>query len=283
MVRTRVILGSSLIAGLLALLWLDSLLARGPAFHAFIGAVLVAGLVEFYGLAAREGSRPLRGLGVALAVVFVAADYAVRVRQGAVLAEWFGSALGGFYAPMALAAALAVLAVAVGHLCCRDTRQWLADAGATVLGLFYVWFLGAHVFAIRGLGVGHVLAFIAAPKLGDAGAYFAGTHWGGRRLAPRVSPNKTVVGAVAGLGASMVSAVGVAWGLGLEGGLGFWAAFGLVVGGVGQAGDLVESALKRSAGVKDSGRLLPQFGGVLDTIDSLLLSAPVAVWLLALR
>ena len=128
--------------------------------------------------------------------------------------------------------------------------------------------------------MGHVVVFLVAAKTGDSGAYFVGTRWGRHKLAPRTSPNKTVEGTLGGLAASVVATLLAAWLLRLGGGAGFWAMFGLLVGAVGQVGDLVESALKRSAGVKDSANLVPTFGGVLDVIDSPLLSAPVAYWLL---
>jgi phosphatidate cytidylyltransferase len=80
---------------------------------------------------------------------------------------------------------------------------------------------------------------------------------------------------------SVAAALLLAPALHAEGSATFWAVFGLVVGAVSQIGDLVESALKRSAGAKDSGGFIPTFGGILDVIDSPLLSAPVAYWLLA--
>ncbi len=141
--------------------------------------------------------------------------------------------------------------------------------------------MGAHLFPIRDLGIGYVLALVAVAKLGDAGAYFVGSNWGRRRLAPRVSPKKTVEGAAGGLAASLLSGALLALLFRLKGGVAFWLAFGIVVGVASQIGDLVASAIKRSAGAKDSGNLLPAFGGLLDVVDSPLMAAPVALWLLA--
>lgn len=282
--RTRVALGGGLIGGAVGLAWLDSRWAAGPVVHAVVGLILVGGLLEFYALVARQGSRPLRLVAVVLAVCFVAGDYVARLSAG-----WGGGrgAFVGFYAWMGLAAALAVAVVAVSHLVADGPQRWAADAPATALGLFYVWFLGAHLFAIRGLGsapragVGYLLVFLGVVKLGDAGAYFTGLRWGSRKLAPRTSPNKTVEGTLGGLATSVVAALALAPLFGLGASAAFWALFGLLVGIVAQAGDLVESALKRSVGVKDSGGLVPTFGGLLDVMDSPLLSAPVALWLLA--
>jgi phosphatidate cytidylyltransferase len=112
---------------------------------------------------------------------------------------------------------------------------------------------------------------------GDSAAYYGGRALGRHPLAPSISPKKTVEGAVAGLAASVIagSAVGVAM-LG-EAPIRLLSA-SLVTAVVGQIGDLAESALKRSAGVKDSSSILPGHGGMLDRVDSLLFAAPVFYW-----
>lgn len=124
-------------------------------------------------------------------------------------------------------------------------------------------------------GVQWILWTILVTAAGDTVAYYVGSLWGKRKLLPRVSPGKTVEGALAGLVGNGVS--GLLYGLlffqpvaTLEGVL-----LALVVGALGQMGDLSESMLKREAGVKDSGWLLPGHGGVLDRLDSLLFSAPL--------
>lgn len=108
----------------------------------------------------------------------------------------------------------------------------------------------------------------------DTAAFFVGRRVGGRPLAPRLSPRKTVAGSIGGLvgGALFVGLAASAW-LGLRVPLAF--GLGAFIGALAQAGDLLESGLKRWAGVKDSGRLLPGHGGVLDRFDSLALVAPV--------
>ena len=285
MARTRVLLGTSLIAGFLALLALDHWVTSGVLFHLLLGAVLVAGLLEFYALAERSGRQPLKVLPALFVAAFALAGMWVRGGGGLLLEGWLGSypsELASFYVPTGVAAAVALSVIVVAHVVARDPRRWLTDAPATGTGLLYVWFLGAHALAVHDMDVRCLLVFIAVAKFGDAGAYFVGSHWGRHPLAPQVSPNKTVEGALGGLLASVLASLLVAGLFGL-GGLVFWALFGLLVGGTAQLGDLVESALKRSADVKDSGGLLPQFGGVLDLIDSMILSAPVALWLLVLR
>lgn len=125
-----------------------------------------------------------------------------------------------------------------------------------------------------------VLTLLLTTWSGDTAAYFVGRGVGRHKLAPRISPGKTWEGAIANSVASVV----VALGLGHVGQLGVACGLtiGLAVGVLGQVGDLLESAIKRRAGVKDSGALFPGHGGILDRIDSLLLPAPVVALLLPL-
>ena len=121
----------------------------------------------------------------------------------------------------------------------------------------------------------------------DAGAYFAGRRYGRRKLAPRISPSKSVEGAIGGLAAGTVGAL-LAKGVfdlfwpALSAPLGWRAAalMGLLVSVAGMIGDLVESLLKRDAHTKDSGQMLPGMGGIMDRIDSPLLGIPVMYYLM---
>jgi phosphatidate cytidylyltransferase len=147
----------------------------------------------------------------------------------------------------------------------------------TAFGIAYVnWLLG-YAFWLRDLESGKewVLLLVWVTWLGETAAYLVGSAVGRHALAPLVSPKKTVEGAAAQLVVSVVAAlIARAWffpALPLTGAL----LVGLVLGVVGQVGDLVESALKRSVGVKDTGRLIPGHGGMLDRIDSLLFNTPV--------
>jgi phosphatidate cytidylyltransferase len=127
-----------------------------------------------------------------------------------------------------------------------------------------------------------LVLLLAIVWLGDTAAYAVGSRWGRRRLAPVLSPKKTWEGAAAGLAASLAGAAAwCGWRLGEPSAA--VVAIGLVTAVAAQAGDLVESMLKRAAGVKDSGQLLPGHGGVLDRLDALLLAAPallLGLWLI---
>lgn len=156
---------------------------------------------------------------------------------------------------------------------------------------FYLGALPAFLIELRWANQGLVAlaAHIAAAKCGDTGAYFGGRAFGRHKLCPWLSPNKTVEGAVAGLIASVVGTLAVvAIGAKLSNGppaMSWLAAgvFGLTVGALAMLGDLVESLVKRDCQQKDASDLVPGFGGVLDVMDSLLFSAPLAfllwVWL----
>jgi phosphatidate cytidylyltransferase len=125
-------------------------------------------------------------------------------------------------------------------------------------------------------GSGAVLLALGLAWFADTGAYFAGRFFGRHKLYPLVSPNKTVEGAVGGLLASVVWALLGTGGF-LRGELPFAHAIplGIVGGALGQAGDLGESLLKRSTGIKDSGHIVPGHGGVLDRVDAVIMTAAV--------
>jgi phosphatidate cytidylyltransferase len=147
----------------------------------------------------------------------------------------------------------------------------------TLLGVCYVnWLLG-HAISLRALpdGVHWVLLLVWVTWIGETAAYAVGSLVGRHKLAPGISPGKTVEGAVAQLAASLLAALTAGgWlfpGLRVRDAV----AVGVLLGVLGQVGDLVESALKRSVGTKDTGNVIPGHGGILDRIDGLLFNAPV--------
>jgi phosphatidate cytidylyltransferase len=128
-------------------------------------------------------------------------------------------------------------------------------------------------------GAAWVLCIACVIFAGDTGAFYAGTYLGRHKLCPSVSPGKTVEGAVGGLLANLV--MGALFKLFFLQGvsLGWMMVFCAAIGCAGQVGDLFESVLKRSAGIKDSGSILPGHGGILDRIDALLFASPLAYFL----
>ncbi len=214
--------------------------------------------------------------------------------------------LGGEYHAMLIMTA-SLLAMMVSQLGKARVGEALASISGTFFGIFYVGWLLSHAVLLRNfdrvllgrwpaaaeLGLSpHIGAFLLVFTLAsviacDAGAYFAGRAYGRRKLAPRISPGKTVEGAVGGVLAGVVAGVlaklvfdslwpGVTRAFPWSAVVPF--AFTLAV--VGMIGDLVESLLKRDAKRKDTGALLPGTGGVLDRIDSNLLAIPVMYYML---
>lgn len=157
-------------------------------------------------------------------------------------------------------------------------------AAVLVTGLVYVVLFGSSAIAVarpehdvEGRWV--LLVIAAVTWLGDTAAFFGGKALGRHRLYPAVSPKKTWEGSVCGLAGSVLGALAVKWLFWKEADPGNLIGFALVGGAVGQAGDLVESVFKRSAGVKDSGRILPGHGGLLDRIDAFLFVSPLGwIW-----
>jgi phosphatidate cytidylyltransferase len=172
----------------------------------------------------------------------------------------------------------------------RGRRSSLAaNLGYGVFGTLYIGWLFSFGVLLRAdytpallwgwqveRGALWVLWLLAMLWLGDSGAYFVGRAIGRRKLAPTLSPAKTVEGSVANLALCVL--VGWQGGAALGLPLGWAIAGGLGVGVLGQLGDLFESALKRAVGVKDFGGVLPGHGGVLDRFDSFLFSAPWVWW-----
>jgi phosphatidate cytidylyltransferase len=232
----------------------------GPAW--LFGAVMVLvgalGQWEFTGMFERAGIQTFRWLGL-LGGSLVTASFALSLSEQATLTA-------------------VVLALLVVGLVRREPGRAAWEPGAiTLLGVGYVnWLLG-YAFWLYDLsdGVKWVLLLVSVTWLGETAAYAVGSTVGRHKLAPVISPRKTVEGALAQLIASVLGALGArAWffsGLSVESAL----VVGLLLGVVGQIGDLIESAIKRSLNTKDSGGLIPGHGGMLDRVDSLLVNTPV--------
>lgn len=178
------------------------------------------------------------------------------------------------------------------HQVVRRESEPLANAGVTFFGVIYVGWLMSYLIRLRSFGgtiapfpfpetprgAWIVLYVFAVTWITDTGAYFAGSRFGKRKLAPRLSPNKTLEGAIGGLIAACL--MSLTWGQWI--GIAWWhcVVLGPLLGLLGQVGDLCESALKRDIGIKDFGGIMPGHGGVLDRFDSLLFTAPIAYYYL---
>ena len=242
-------------------------------------AVLSAlGAWEFFRIADAAGYRPLERWGIVLAAMLPLLAHAHR------LAIW---------RPSVALAALVVLALMAASLWTRGPGgRPLGAVSTTVLGVTYTgvcftfaYMLRHHPYTVdaRG-GAALVLLPFVLTWTSDTGAYLVGRAMGRRKLMPSVSPGKTVEGSIGALLLTMiVSWVFVEYVLIPQAQLGMRTEsallFGILISAGVQLGDLVESMLKREAGVKDSSRLLPGHGGILDRFDGLLFALPLA-WLL---
>ncbi len=244
---TRLLTAAVIIGALLGVLYGPPLL-----FAIAGGGVLLLGWNEYAGLTAGLGvniaSAPGALIALAVAVAFVAGP-----------------------GPVLTALLLAIPLLAIATL-----RDHFADpvglSAATAAGFGGLAWLALPMGAQIGTryepdGALWLLFLYAAVAVGDSAAYYGGSSFGRRKLAPSLSPNKTVEGSLCGLfGSAIAGAAVVHWLPGTEYVAG--AIAGAALGAVGQAGDLLESALKRAAGKKDSSALLPGHGGILDRVDA---------------
>lgn len=261
--------------------------AGGWYFGGLLAVLAGVAALEFQALTTAAGGRPIGWLGIPAASILV-----LLAAYEPTFGAWADRALA-----LLLALVLAALVVAVSW---RSTEAApLLSVTATVAGVLYTG--GTLAFAVM---LRHLPDSVAADShdplegrllvlyplvviwASDTAAYFAGKRFGRTRMAPRVSPGKTVEGGVAGLAAAVVA--GTLAGFVMRDLASFpvspaiGALVGLALGVGGQLGDLAESLLKREAGVKDSGTLLPGHGGVLDRFDALFFSLPLAYVLLLL-
>lgn len=243
------------------------------------GAWIVAVVVIAAGLAAREVFGLLTGAGYpSLAWLGIAFTVAV-VLDAAVVPPIDASGT--------LLVAVGAILAAIGAFTRTDPRDGLATWFSTVFGALYASLLAfvlrlgheappiAAGAPLAGFGGdrGWILLLVLAVWAYDTGAYFVGKRYGRARFLGHISPSKTYAGLIGGVVAATIVSAVVLWALGQP------AQTGLIVGPLialaAQAGDLAESMLKRAAGAKDSGRLIPGHGGILDRVDSFLFAAPV--------
>jgi phosphatidate cytidylyltransferase len=247
--------------------------------------ITVAPLVPLLILAI-EWSRPEAVWGIVFVATFLSLHEFFAMALDDVVDRRFGVGAGLVLAALAYwggAASLCVLPAtmivpAVYYLFrFRDLQTVMQRAGLTTLGLVYAAVLLTYLALLKRdapHGGSWVLLTLMTAWFGDTGAYFAGRFLGRTKLYPAMSPGKTRAGAVGGLAGSFLAAVLANLWFFKELGWVHGAVVTLCGGALGQTGDLVESMLKRAFGVKDSGRILPGHGGILDRIDAVLFIAP---------
>ncbi|HBY64155.1 MAG TPA: hypothetical protein DEH78_30405 [Solibacterales bacterium] len=248
-----------LVTGLILGVVFSYIILWGPPW-AFAAALVAAALLSYYeyaNIAAAYGLERFHLAPYAMGLVVLAAP-----RDAALL--------------VLLALAPLVLALRAG-----DLSKALPSAAAAVLGVVYIFGSWRTALELRQIGPWWLFFALTLNWVGDTAAYYGGRAFGRHKLAPRISPGKTWEGAAFSLAGSL--AFGLVYAHWLLPSTTWPVAAALTVAGnlAGQMGDLVESAMKRGAGVKDSGTILPGHGGWLDRVDASLFCMPVMYCLLA--
>lgn len=320
----RIFYGAVVLIALYSLFWLDvaiayycvdltgpfgSLLRRGSIIPIFILLLLLRAGVELDTMMRSKGANPHS----LFAYLMIGILY---------LTPWFCSAgwLGSgpnqredFYW-MVIWLVITVIGTGMLTVARQKPEGSFRDVGATLMIILYLGFMGSFTLLLRSgqdlpteKGAWLLLVVVMVTKVSDIGAYFAGSTLGKHKLVPKISPGKTVEGAIGGIMASALMAIFVAKTSSLfhatdfsnhSGSLvehatqaGMLAEstvlpiiragiFGVAISVAGQIGDLFESCFKRDSGSKDSGKVIPRYGGILDLLDSPVLAVPVAWFLL---
>jgi phosphatidate cytidylyltransferase len=261
---TRVISGAVLIAIAVAVVWY----APAPVFFLVAELLLVLAFVEYAGLASAAGLPiPLVASGAAAVVTSMGITSSIRIGD---------EVLTNAIALDAVLTSSFVVLAALSLTSWTGGRDALARAAAAVFPMLYLGLPIGAMIALRTLrGREALFLLLLTIMVSDTAQYYSGRAFGRRPLAPAISPKKTIEGAIGGFlcGALLVSIVGEWWLPGVRPSL--RAMLGVLLVALGIAGDLFESMLKRSAGVKDSSALIPGHGGILDRIDALLFAAPI--------
>jgi phosphatidate cytidylyltransferase len=261
-----------------------------PLLIFLIGLVAILGVIEFYRLAGRAGGQPLTLFGTVWALAFVVAAH-----------------FDNLYVTYTLLASSAVLpliwlawfrreaakgpeeesraSLSPGQLSAHRRQRVVASWAWTLAGILYMGWMLSHYVTLRELDHGRelVLLVLFSTFACDTVAFLIGRTWGRHLMAPAISPKKTWEGAVAGFGGAVAAALALRSLLNL----GDWelplsyiqtVALGCLIGLFAQLGDLLESLIKRRAGAKDSGRLMPGHGGILDRVDSLVFTGAIVYY-----
>ena len=276
------------LVGLLA--WFDAWLDQQPApgflpretYPPGVGVFLVLAVLGAGG--AREVARILTAKGIP-----VGTGVAIGVQMLGLLAIALLPTEARGTMGLAAGMSTAVLSYMIGVLYAvrdRGVKGAISiGSGVLFIHVYMGLMLGFLLLIRREHSIWLLVWVLASVKSCDIGAFFTGTAIGKHKLIPWLSPGKTWEGLIGGLGTSGLVALAGSWLLQHNGiaapGLVYSAIMGVFMGGFGQMGDLAASLLKRDAGVKDSGTSLPGFGGVMDLIDSPILVAPLAYWVLA--
>lgn len=260
MLRQRIITAIIGLPVLIAAIWFGT-----PWFTILVATMATLGSIEFYRMGRQANIQPITYFGVAWVLLLVLSPHC----------------------PYAIATpsiiTSAVIISLIWTLFRSAKEQTFSNWAWTIAGIFYVGWMLSHWVELRILEKGREWVFLAVftTIASDTSAFFVGRAWGKHPLAPTISPGKTWEGATGGLIGAITASLILRAIFPLP--INYWqtALLGGAVSIFAQLGDLVESLLKRNTGTKDSGKLLPGHGGILDRIDSMIFSGVVVYYCVA--
>ncbi|HAS04317.1 MAG TPA: phosphatidate cytidylyltransferase [Dehalococcoidia bacterium] len=267
MLKNRILTTVLLLPILIAAVWFDT-----PLPWLTIAVAVWGGLaaLEFYKIVIDSGSGygavPFTVFGIVMTVAFIFSphlDFA-------------------YIIPILLT--IAIIFPPVGMILRRNKENSFLSWAWTLTGILYIGWLLSHYIALRELEMGREWVYYAllVTFATDTFAYFIGKTWGKHKLAPAISPKKTIEGALGGLLGAVIISVLTVWLFSLPVNYGIAVFVGIAVSIFGQLGDLFESLFKRNMGVKDSGNSLPGHGGFLDRVDSIVFTGVVVYYYVVL-
>ena len=255
------------------------------AFTWLVFILVLGGQWEFYSIVKKREIYPLQVLGIVLGAIYFGLVFIAPYMTPPYTTvdplplRWLSGDMELHFEQLGnLILVIAIMAPFIHFLGTDKRENAFLSSMATTFGLIYVVFLGTYMVRIRAQSFWYAALFVCTAKSCDIGAYFTGSGLGKHKL-HRISPKKTVEGSIGGIVVGTGIAILVTQ-LFMKGSFPLYLAviYGVVVSVASQVGDLAESLVKRRCNVKDSGSLIPGSGGLLDFIDCLLFSAPVAYY-----
>jgi len=270
MLKERIITSVWFVSLLVTVVWFGG----EPGFTVLMVAFGILAALEFYRMVATSKAPPLTYFGLIWTAFFI-------LSRNSELLSLFETRFGsGLLMPLLLASA--VVLPLIGLLSRRQKEGAFATWAWTIAGILYVGWLLSYLVALRGLDGGRNWIFFAlfTTWASDTTAFFIGRRFGRHKLAPNISPGKTWEGSVGGIVGAIIVSILFFTPTPFHLPLVYWQAIvlSILVSIFGQVGDLVESLLKRNMGVKDSGRLMPGHGGLLDRLDSIIFAGVVVYY-----
>lgn len=260
----------------MAVIALIAICMGGPVMDAAVLLCALIAMYEIFSAFKQKGMHPIYGAGIVFWLMLAVMPFASERGPGLIRFSKLGNV--NLFGVFLLASLIWILAAMVF----RFEKHSAIDGAVTLFGSFYTVYLFSYFPLLRALSGGFymfILAILGCVSA-DSAAYLIGSKFGKRKLAPRVSPNKTVAGSVAAFVGSTVLCVlyGVVlrlFDLFPSFPLYHYVIIGVLLGAVAQIGDLGASAIKRCTGVKDFGKLIPGHGGILDRFDAYLIAVPI--------